>query len=85
MKTRENELHEPKIDAYKTPVAALSVLPVFQTVYQVGYECAVCGNGHAELVMEWCKEWAIKRFKLNMDNYCPRCGARMKEMPYANL
>ena len=85
MKTRENELHEPKIEAFEAHFAEFSVHPVGETLYQVGYDCPICGKGSMQLEMGKSKEQAIERFKLNMDNYCPRCGARLREIPYANL
>lgn len=80
MKTRENELHEPKIEAFEAHFAEFSVHPVGETLYQVGYDCPVCGNGLMKLYTGKSKEQAIERFKQNMDNYCPNCGARLKEV-----
>ena len=80
MKTRENELHDPKIEAFEIPFAEYSVHPVGENLYQVGYDCPVCGKGPMELYTGKSKEQAIERFKRNMDNYCPNCGARLKEV-----
>ena len=80
VKVRENELHEPKIEAFEIPFAEYSVHPVGEALYQVGYECLVCGEGHMELMTGWSKEQVINIFKRKMDNYCPNCGARLKEV-----
>lgn len=80
METRENELHEPKIEAFEAHFAEFSVHPVGQTLYQVRYDCPVCGKGAAQLEMGKSEEQAIERFRSGMDNYCPNCGSRLKEV-----
>lgn len=78
-KTRENELHEPKIDIYE--VTLPDSFFGNETIYHVGYKCAVCGEGRMELAPYGVgKQKVIERFKRNMDNYCPNCGARLKEV-----
>lgn len=67
MKTRENELHEPKI--------------TFELAHG-GYnsygskKCSVCGYSLAYTF--GCTEQGAK--ELYIDNYCPNCGARLKEV-----
>ena len=79
-KTRENELHEPKIVAFEIPFAECSIQPVGENLYQIGYECPICGKGEADCILGRDKEHAIERFKRSMNNYCPNCGARLKEV-----
>lgn len=74
------EVHEPKIVAFEIPFAECSIQPVGENLYQIGYECPICGKGEADCTLGRDKEHAIERFKRSMNNYCPHCGARLKEV-----
>ena len=69
MKTRENELHQPKITTEYTA----------RNTWLVILECWECGLylsdfEHAD------KLTAQEQAHLRMPNYCPCCGARLKEV-----
>lgn len=73
-KTRENELHEPKIE---TEIVASREYP---TLYRVNVVCPVCyfllGRG-----IGLTKQDAINEEKhRSIYTYCPLCGARLKEV-----
>ena len=70
MKTRENELHEPKI---KFKVVRKNDIP-----YRAFAECSVCGCLLSKSGIYSTKERAEE--KLPIPNYCPNCGARLKEV-----
>ena len=75
------EVHEPKIYAYTTPIEDPSILPPDEIQYRVGYECTICGAGQIGHILGRDKKQAIGRFKKTMmNNYCPNCGARLKEV-----
>lgn len=69
MKTRENELHEPTVEILRSGnvTTTLAVL------------CSVCGNqilattGHS-------RDNATVLARTLTPNYCPYCGARLKEV-----
>ena len=72
MKTGENELHEAIIDVFKSTSGAIAI----ET------HCDVCGR----LLYDtgWCQyvpeEVLTRRAKGVTPNYCPNCGARLKEI-----
>lgn len=68
MKTRENELHEPKEFndfIYKEGKGFLDAK------YMI---CSVCGKGLTKVLK------SIEDKKNYYPNYCPQCGARLKEI-----
>ena len=72
MKTRENELHEAVIDVFKDKDGNIAI----QTL------CSVCGRLLYDT--DWWRhvteEQLTERAKEATPNYCPNCGARLKEV-----
>lgn len=68
MKTRENELHQPKVKE--------------RYFYLTQLYCQECGQFLAEdeRVADIPKDIRIKECKRKIPNYCPNCGARFKEV-----
>ena len=73
MKTRENELHEPKLQIEYVP---------YGQGYQIEADCPICGRyvGGA-FYANVTEEQAIMllKHKDGYFTYCPHCGARLKE------
>ena len=72
-KMRENELHEPKIDM------DIKAAEGYSTLYYVSANCPVC-DFFLGKSMGLSKEQAINEVKESIYNYCPHCGARLKEV-----
>ena len=68
MKTRENELHEPKI--------AVNTNSLFKG-YDVIAVCSVCRK---EVMNRFVKHDVNFMANFYLPNYCPNCGARLKEV-----
>lgn len=73
MKTRENELHEPKIE---------TLWSIYSDMISVQISCSVCGEILVDT--EWqsyVREQFLRDFVTSeLKNYCPQCGARLKEI-----
>ena len=69
MKTRENELHEPKIS-----------FGIISYGYFAKAHCSVCGEFLEDTFSPNSKDDAIFHVKLSVKNYCPYCGAQLKEV-----
>ena len=69
MKTRENELHEPIIKMW-----------IANKGYYVTANCPICDTIFGGAFSEDNKDDAISRAKRFHINYCPNCGARLKEI-----
>ena len=78
MKTRVNELHEPKIEAICLERYAFGGANIGK-FYCATARCRICNyflsdrNGIT-------KELAIGNVLAGVLNYCPNCGARLKEV-----
>ena len=72
MKTRENELHEPFVDVFKSTSGDICV----QT------SCDVCGIIlHDTWWWQFISEDDLKKKAIKeTPKYCPNCGARLKEI-----
>lgn len=78
MKTRENELHEPLVETLRS---------IYPDVVSVQVSCSVCRevllntNYKADLWGSELRDEYLRNFALSeLKNYCPHCGARIKEV-----
>ena len=68
MKTRENELHEPEIST------GADIYVEGRGFLEADYVCcSVCHRGLARVLA------SVSDMKKYYPNYCPNCGARLKE------
>ncbi len=81
MKTRENELHEPKV---VRETALYHYYDYAEPNYEITVKCAVCGDclsGKSTVDTSKEKREYTDKFVLSqVPNYCPNCGARLKEV-----
>ena len=83
MKTRENELHEPKIN--KSFFCTDCEYGEYEEIqYVIEIKCSVCGKlltGTRFVDSSPEKRDYFEKIELGkIPNYCPRCGARLKEI-----
>ena len=81
MKTRENELHEPKV---VRDTANYLCDGYVEHHYIITVKCAVCGRGLSgnDIVDTSAekRECTDKFVLAQIPNFCPHCGARLKEI-----
>lgn len=81
MKTRENELHEPKIERY-TAKHIYEGYDEYQ--YTIEITCPVCRHLFAEKsfvdTSKEKREYFENGLMKEVPNYCPNCGARLKKV-----
>lgn len=81
MKTRENELHEPKIERGTTRRLYDEYAEIY---FGVRVFCPLCRNllcGRSEPDTSKSKrDFIEKRVLKEIPNFCPNCGARLKEI-----
>ena len=83
MKTRENELHEPKIN--ESFICTDCEYGEYEEIkYVIEIKCSVCGKlltGTRFADMSQKKRAYFEKEELGkIPNYCPHCGARLKEI-----
>lgn len=66
---RDNSVYTPKVRYGKTP----------QDKHIAAAYCAICGKLLAQSRSSISREDVLERLRAKVDNYCAKCGARLRE------